>query len=154
MKKTVLISIHPEHVTNILLGKKIFEYRKVMPKQNVTHLALYATSPVKKIVALTEVINLEVDTPSEIWIKTGHGSGITHEFYNNYFSKSVQAGYFAIGKVYILKDPIELSKLSSCKVPPQSFCYLNDADTKSVMNKDYFESTYCNLTEIRNLLTS
>lgn len=46
ISKAVLISIHPEHVANILSGVKIFEYRKVIPVHEVSHLVLYCTPPV------------------------------------------------------------------------------------------------------------
>jgi predicted transcriptional regulator/adenylate kinase len=135
MSKAVLISIHPEHVDNILSGKKVFEYRKVLPTQDVTHLVLYSTSPVKKIIAVAEITDRLVGPPSRVWSETAYGSGITRQFYRSYFSGEKKASCFALGKVYELKTPLDLSQLSGCKTPPQSFRYLNEKDAKKVFNR-------------------
>jgi len=37
--------------------------------------------------------------------------------------------------VYELSEALELDAVSSCKVPPQSFCYLNDDDTEKIFKK-------------------
>lgn len=135
MSRAVLISIHPEHIANILSGTKVFEYRKVMPTQDVSHLVLYCTAPMKRIVAIAEVTDVMVGAPARIWTKTVYGGGISRQFYRDYFAGQRRAGAFALGNVYALPKPLELSKLSSCKFPPQSFCYLNERDQKVVFKK-------------------
>ena len=135
MSKAVLISIHPEHVADILSGKKVFEYRKIMPNQEVSHLVLYCTAPVKRVVAVAEVAQRLVGPPSRIWTDTAYGAGITRKFYRDYFSGHKNARAFELGNVCELPAPLELSKLTSCKVAPQSFCYLNARDTKLILKK-------------------
>lgn len=135
MSNAILISIHPEHVANILTGEKVFEYRKVMPTQYVSHLVLYCTAPVKRVVAIAEIADILVGSPARIWAKTIYGGGISRQFYRNYFDGKNSAGAFALGNVYTLPEPLELSSLSSCKVPPQSFCYLNERDINLVLKK-------------------
>ncbi|WP_372795543.1 AAA family ATPase [Pontiella sp.] len=135
MTKAILISIHPEHVANILNGTKVFEYRKVMPTRDVSHMVLYCTTPIKRVVAVAEIVGRLVGAPSRIWSKTAYASGITRKFYRNYFSGQENAGAFELGNVYKLSDPLELSKLTSCKVAPQSFCYLNTRDTKLILQR-------------------
>jgi adenylate kinase len=133
MSRAVLISIHPVHLAQILAGIKVFEYRKVMPIQDVSHLVFYCTAPVKRVVAVAEVAGCLEGSPSRIWAETAYGAGITRKFYRDYFSGHKSASSFALGNVYELSEPLELAKLSSCKVPPQSFCYLNDLDTRQVL---------------------
>jgi predicted transcriptional regulator len=135
MSKAVLISIHPEHVACILSGRKVFEYRKVMPIQDVSLLVLYCTAPIKMVVAVVEVAGLLVGSPSKIWADTAYGSGITRKFYRDYFSGYEKAGAFELGNIYELSNRLELSSLTSCKVAPQSFCYLNTRDTKLILKK-------------------
>ncbi|MCE7914682.1 MAG: hypothetical protein DYH15_08370 [Nitrosomonas sp. PRO4] len=135
MSRAVLISMHPEHVANILSGAKVFEYRKVMPTQDISYLILYCTAPVKKIVAAVEVVGRLVGPPSRVWVDTAYGAGITRKFYRDYFSGKSSAGSFTLGNVYELPEPLELAKLSSCKVPPQSFCYLNARDTSQILKQ-------------------
>lgn len=135
MSRAVLISIHPEHVAGILSGMKVFEYRKVMPTQAVSHLVLYCTAPIKRVVAVAEVVGRVVGSPSRIWTDTAYGSGITRKFYRDYFSGYENAGAFELGNVYKLSNSLELSKLTSCKVAPQSFCYLSARDTNLILKK-------------------
>ena len=47
--RKILISIKPKYVQDILLGKKLYEYRKRLPS-DVDAAIIYATAPVKKIV--------------------------------------------------------------------------------------------------------
>lgn len=132
MGKMVLMSIHPKHVLNIIRGEKIFEYRRVLPKDDVSHIALYATSPTKKIVAIAEVTGCITGSPTKVWSITSFGSGITHKYYKEYFAGRKSAGALSIGRVHELKKPLELSQLSGVKIPPQSYCYLDDSNTKII----------------------
>lgn len=132
MKNAVLLSVHPEHIANILSGRKKFEYRKIMPAQSVSHIVLYSTNPVKMIVAVAEVSHRIADSLTQVWHQTSNESGITHEFFLDYFSESKKAACFALGNVYELSNPIKINELLSCKVPPQSFCYLDPRDIDTI----------------------
>ena len=52
--KTIILSIHPNHIEKILSGEKRYEYRKRIP-QDIDYLIVYATAPIKKVVAIIEV---------------------------------------------------------------------------------------------------
>ena len=58
MKRKILISINPEHVENIINGSKKFEYRKIAAKQDISSIVIYETTPVKRIVAEAEIIDV------------------------------------------------------------------------------------------------
>jgi len=134
MGKAVLISIHPEHVANILGGRKIFEYRKVIPSQDVSLLVLYSTAPVMKIVAVAEVLGRIVGSPTHVWNTTSFGAGICRKFFREYFSGQRQASALSLGRVYELTSPLDLSSLSGVKVPPQSFSYINGNDIGLILD--------------------
>lgn len=135
MRQIALISIHPEHVSNILAGKKVFEYRKVIPNKNVSHLALYCTAPVKKIIAVAEVLDCLVGSPTKIWSQTSYGSGISHHFYREYFAGQRNASAFLLGNVYKMTNPMDLLELTGQKTPPQSFYYLDDVDMELISER-------------------
>src|SRR5690554_6448798 len=117
MSHYVLMSIHPEHVSNILSGRKVFEYRRIIPNKKITHLVIYCTSPVKKVVAVAEVLDCLVGSPSRVWEKTSYGSGITRQFFRDYFSGRKSASAFLLGNVFEMKQPIDLDCLTGKKVP-------------------------------------
>lgn len=135
MSRAVLLSIHPQHVSNILNGRKVFEYRKTIPSKGVTDLVLYCTAPVKKIVAVSKVMGCLTGSPSGIWNQTAYGSGITRQFYRDYFSGQRNASTFVLGKVYKVTTPIDLNELAGIKVPPQSFCYLDQSDMEIISKR-------------------
>jgi len=134
MGKAALISIHPEHVANILGGRKIFEYRKVIPSQDISLLVLYSTAPVMRIVAVAEVLGRVVGSPTHIWNTTSFGAGISRRFFREYFLGQRQANALSLGRVYELNSPLDLSSLSGTKVPPQSFSYINGDDIGLILS--------------------
>jgi len=67
-------------------------------------------------------------SPTQVWGATAYGSGITRQFFREYFSGKRSASAFSLGRVYELSKPLELSALSGIKAPPQSFSYLDDED--------------------------
>jgi predicted transcriptional regulator/adenylate kinase len=133
MGKAVLISIYPEHVASILGGRKIFEYRKVIPSKDVSYLVLYSTAPIMKIVAFVEVNGCIVGSPTRVWGATAFGSGITRQFFRKYFTGKRIASAFSLGRVFKLVQPMELSTLSGINSPPQSFFYLDDEDMRLIL---------------------
>ena len=122
----MLLSIEPRFVEHILDGSKRFEYRKVRSKRDVSHVVIYSTSPVMKVVAEARVKDVLVGDPETVWKLTNNYSGISKEFFDQYY----QGKDFAVA--YELDDvkeyPVSL-KLEDFGVSyaPQSFIYLDDA---------------------------
>ncbi|MDE5767136.1 MAG: ASCH domain-containing protein [Malacoplasma sp.] len=54
--KKILISIKPEYVKNILKGIKKYEYRTKLPKEKISKIIIYCTSPIKKVVAEVDIL--------------------------------------------------------------------------------------------------
>lgn len=123
MKKRILISINPEHVANIINGTKKYEYRKIAAKQDVSSIVIYETSPIKRIVAEAKIIDVLVFPPSELWEETKDYSGITKEFFDEYFEGREVAYAYKLGKVKVYKIPKTLLEYG-IKSAPQSFIYL------------------------------
>ena len=137
----VLISIHPEHVQEIIAGKKIVEYRKVRPRRDISFLVLYCTAPVKKITAVVEVNNCLVGSVEDVWNHTSHGAGIPQNVYLDYYEGKQNAIAFFLGEVYQMERPMGLSDLPGRKTSPQSFCYLDDADMEVIAKRKSTRTT-------------
>jgi len=135
MTNVVLISIHPEHVANILSGNKVFEYRKTIPKKKVSHLVLYCTDPVKKIIAIVEVLGCITGSPSQVWSQTSFGGGISRHFFRQYFSGQKLANAYLLGRAYQVEEPMDLSCLPGRRTPPQSFYYLDESAVRAVAKR-------------------
>lgn len=123
MIRKILISINPKHVENIINGSKKFEYRKVAAKQDISSIVIYETTPVKRIVAEAEIIDVLILSPDELWKQTKQSSGISKEFFDEYFKGKKIAYAYKLGKVKVCETPKTLLDYG-VKNAPQSFIYL------------------------------
>lgn len=131
--KTIILSIHPCHIEKIFSGEKIYEFRKIIPS-DIQNIVVYATSPIKKIVAVLEVDKVLTDTPESIWKQTNKHSGITKDFFMSYFSGKEKANAVKIKRFHRLKEPKPLSFVG-IEFVPQSFVYISDS--YNVTNEEY-----------------
>ena len=123
MKRKILISINPEHVANIINGTKKYEYRRVAAKQDVSSIIIYETFPIKRIVAEAEIEDVLMLSKEKLWDVTKDESGISKEFYDEYFKEKEIAYAYKLGKVTVYDTPKLLSDYN-IKCAPQSFVYL------------------------------
>ncbi|HAE42426.1 MAG TPA: hypothetical protein DCG34_05830 [Clostridiales bacterium] len=119
----MLLSINPEHVENILLGTKKFEFRKVRCRSEVNTIIIYATSPVMQVVAEAEIIGVIEDDPHSVWMLTSEHAGISKGFFDRYFEGKNKAVAYRLGKVERYADPRPLSDYG-INFAPQSFVYV------------------------------
>ncbi len=123
--KTILLSIHPCFVEKIFSGEKKFEYRKRIPT-DIHTVIVYATAPIKQIVAVIEVENVLQDTPMNIWKQTKEWSGLTYKFYKSYYKGKSAAYAIKFKNVYRLESPKSISIFKEVKRAPQSYMYIGD----------------------------
>lgn len=123
MKKKILISINPEHVKNIINGIKKYEYRKIAAKQDISSIIIYETTPVKRIVAEAEIIDVLMYSPEELWKLTKEESGISKAFFDEYFEGKEIAYAYKLGKIKVYDEPKTLLEYG-IKAAPQSFVYI------------------------------
>ena len=119
----MLLSINPEHVENILSGKKRYEFRKVRCRDDISSIIIYATSPIMRVVAEVEVIDIIVDAPQVVWDITSKYAGISKTFFNQYYEGRKKAVAYELGEVQIYSEPRPLAELGISHAP-QSFVYV------------------------------
>lgn len=122
--KTILLSIKPEYVEQILAGKKKYEYRKRLPKTESSTLFIYCTAPVMKIVAKVEIVDSISAAPSTLWEQTKKHAGISRKKYREYFNKCKTAYAYKLGNVEIFDPPKSLSEFN-ITTAPQSYMYID-----------------------------
>lgn len=128
----VLLSIKPEFANKIFDGTKKFEFRKsIFKNKDVKTIVVYASSPVQQVIGefeIEKILNLDLDT---LWSLTQDFSGISEDFFYDYFSDK-EAGYaIKIKNVKRYHEPKNLREEFNL-FPPQSFAYLpNDSELKS-----------------------
>lgn len=121
--KRILISINPKYVNSIINKTKKYEYRRVFPKEDVSTLIIYSTSPIKRVIGEVEVLETLKLSKEELWNVTKDKSGISKEFYDEYFKEKEIAYAYKLGKVTVYEEPKLLSEYN-IKCAPQSFVYL------------------------------
>ena len=124
MSKKIIISINPEHVKNIINGSKKYEYRTKAAKSDVNKILIYETVPVKKVLAEVDILEVIMLPPEELWNQTKLFSGITKEFFDEYFKEREVAYAYKLGKVKVFDKPKELIEFG-IKSAPQSFVYIS-----------------------------
>ena len=119
-----MISINPEYVEKIISGEKKYEYRTKAAKKDVDKIIIYETTPVKKVVAAAEILDVLIMRPNELWELTKAQAGITKSFFMSYFKGKKVAYAYKIGRVTVYRRPMELAAFG-VKSAPQSFVYVN-----------------------------
>ena len=120
----VVLSIKPEFANKIFDGTKKYEFRKAIFKnEKIKTVIVYASSPVQQVIGEFEIetiLNHDIDT---LWGITQDYSGITEDYFYQYFADK-EIGYaIKIKKTKKYKTPKSL-KADFNLLPPQSFAYL------------------------------
>ena len=127
------LPIKPVYANRILDGSKKYEFRRSRLRQDITHVVIYSTSPVKKIVGVAEVGGVTAASVSNAWRQTREDAGISRSDFDAYYAGAQSAVFISLRRVVRLKkelDPIEVR--SGFKVP-QSFSYVDESFIKRVL---------------------
>lgn len=118
-----LLSIRPDFVEAIIRGEKKFEFRRSIFARPVDIVLVYATVPVRRVVAEFDVCSVISESLPLLWKRTHHSAGIDSEFFWKYFEGKDYGYAIEIGEVRTYKTPFcPIEELGV--YPPQSFVYL------------------------------
>jgi predicted transcriptional regulator len=122
-RSVVLMSIHPHWASAIMEGRKRVEFRRSRFGRPVSHVVVYATSPVRRVVGYFEVSDLVDAAPAELWEMFADVGEIGADAFDGYFDGAESGVAIRVGRVSGLSTPIELEELIPSAVPPQSYRY-------------------------------
>ncbi len=126
----VLLSIKPEFVEKIFSGEKKFEYRKnIFKNKNVNSVIIYSTMPVGKIVGEFSFSKIHKKSAKELWEETKQSSGVSKEFFFEYFKNKSECYAIEIEKIQKYDTPINPHIMFPNFTAPQSFCYVDSKYT-------------------------
>lgn len=118
-----LLSIKPEFASLIFDGTKKFEYRRVIFKQPISLVVVYASAPLSAVIGEFEVDQILYEDLSSLWHLTKQHSGISRKYFLDYFINKEKGYAIKIGSTFLYPIPASL-KESYGVTPPQSFLYL------------------------------
>ncbi len=124
IEAVALIPIKPEYANAIMRGAKKVEFRKVKFQREVSHVVVYASNPVKRVLGYFAVSDIKELSPGAISKQYKDVGGICHDSFRSYYGSRQSAIAIEVGEVRKLALPVKLSKIKSGPVP-QSFSYLN-----------------------------
>jgi len=119
----VVLSIKPEFANKIFDGTKRFEFRKVIFKnEKIKTIIVYASSPIQQVIGefeIERIINHDIDT---LWGLTKEQSGITKDYFYQYFADRLEGFAIEIKKAKKYEQP-KCLRADFNLFPPQSFAY-------------------------------
>ena len=128
LPKTLLLSIRPRFVEQILEGKKTVELRRLRPRILPGQpLLIYCTVPVKALSAVAWTSGVLVAPPVLLWQQTRSIAGVSREEFDAYFAGAKAAFGLQLSSKLAIRKPVPLSTLKQLIPgfhPPQSFRYL------------------------------
>ena len=122
----IILSIKPEFAEKILNGEKLFEFRKQVPKQEVSWVFIYASSPNKRIIGRFRVKNILNGSPQDIWELCGSRGGIDRDRFFEYCGDKEIVYGFEITEVNRFEPPIDPYEENEGFTAPQSFAYFDN----------------------------
>jgi predicted transcriptional regulator len=122
-RKIALLSIHPQYAEEILHGRKTVEFRKWVLNSAVTHVVVYVTAPISRIVGYFRVDYVDVSSPRELWHRYGDVGGISEKAFYTYFRGRATGAAIRIRSVSQLENPAPL-EVAGLRAAPQGVAYL------------------------------
>lgn len=123
----VLLSIKPEFAEKIFEGTKRYEFRRsVFKNKNVKTVVVYASSPVQRVIGEFEIDSILNDELKQLWNITKEFSGITENFFFDYFQNKEKGYAIKIKKTRKYNKSLSLKDDFNVN-PPQSFMYLEES---------------------------
>lgn len=120
----VVLSIKPEFANKIFNGTKLYEFRRsIFKNPDVKTVLVYASSPVQKVIGefeIDQILNYDLET---LWHLTKDFSGISSDYFYQYFGDKERGFAIKIKKTRLYKLP-KCLKQDYNLLPPQSFLYL------------------------------
>jgi predicted transcriptional regulator len=120
----VLLSIKPQFAIKIFDGTKKFEFRKsVFKNSNINTVVVYASAPMQKVIGEFTIAEIMEEEPEALWELTKRHSGITKDFFDEYFFNRDRAFAIKVKDITRYKEPKDLIDFD-LNFAPQSFVYL------------------------------
>ena len=95
----------------------------IFKNPNIKTVVVYASSPVQQVIGEFEIDDIFSFDPKAIWKMTKKNSGITEDFFYEYFADREIAHAIKIKSTKKYRKPLSI-KNDFNVVPPQSYVYL------------------------------
>lgn len=129
------MSIHPCYAERILSGEKKVEFRRRPLARPVSHIVIYATSPICAVVGVSEIREVICASPRALWESYAAVAGISRSDFFRYFEGRDQGVAFVFRSVVSCRSPLPLGSAGLPDSPPQAFQYLSSTTLREVVKR-------------------
>ena len=120
-----LLPIKPRYASAILDGTKRVEFRRQAFGRPISHVLIYASSPVQRVVGYFRIAKITCDAPAEIWKQYHRIGGISAEEFLSYYDGAESAVAIEVEELVVLNRPVSLHSIKRRLRAPQNFTYIN-----------------------------
>lgn len=124
--RAILLSVRPKYAEQIATGMKRVEFRRVWPSEPVELVALYSTAPTSRVIAFTPIKKIVEGSPTALWeCAKEFGGGLTRAELFAYMAGRKRGFALILGRVHVMKCPIDPTVCIPNFHVPQSYRYLS-----------------------------
>lgn len=124
----IIISIRPEHVRNIMAGRKTVELRRRFPEGLATGgmMLIYSSRPEQALVGAVRIEQVQRMTPANLWRAFRAEACVTRDLFDGYFAGADEGFGVLLGNAIWFDKPIPVIELKERFrfSPPQSYQYV------------------------------
>ena len=127
--RAILLSVRPKYAEQIAAGTKRVEFRRAWTSEQVRLLALYSTAPTSRVTAFAPIAKVVKGSPTALWeYAKEFGGGLTRKELFAYLAGRKSGFALMLGRVHVMKRPIDPSVCIPNFHVPQSYRYLSDGE--------------------------
>lgn len=130
--KIAFLSIKPIYAKKLLIGIKRYEFRKRFIPKDLTHIVIYATNPIKRVVGVGLVDCVIEGSPTAIWELAKSQSGISRNVFRTYFKGKSKAYAIKLNKVIGFSPFLDPKEINGDFTIPQSLTYIDSDFVKKL----------------------
>ena len=131
--KAIVLSIKPKYAELILAGTKTVEFRRTWAAKKVEVIAIYASSPIQKLVGIARVSDIVRAKPTTLWgYCSKRGGGLTKTELTAYFNGKDTGFAVLLQDVKRFVRGIDPKKVIKDFSAPQSFRYMTVAEMRKL----------------------
>lgn len=134
-KRIVFLAIRPRFAESIIKGEKEVEFRKVRFRAKVSHMVVYASNPVQRVLGYFQVSCIEENDPEYLWNRYNSRGGLSRTEFLHYYGKAKNGVAITVGKIWKFREPVRVPELDATFKIPQNFAYLAHGMFETILNR-------------------
>ena len=130
----VLMSLKPQYWSLIVNRKKSVELRRKVWKDSYSHVVIYVSQPISRIVGVIAVKDIVTDSIDKIKSNYLQNIAITERQFSSYINGKDEVSVIRFKRLSIFENMLSLDCIGIIR-PPQNYCFLTKEQIKVLLEK-------------------